>query len=59
MVWDFGAGDVVAGIRLALAVYQVSCVYENRAGERQWILGQDYHGLLTIHFRCTISKFCQ
>ena len=30
---DFGAGDVVAGIKLALVVYEVSCVYENRAGK--------------------------
>jgi hypothetical protein len=29
---DFGCGDVAAGIRLAHTVYQISCVYENRAG---------------------------
>lgn len=29
---DFGVGDVLAGIRLAHTIYQISCVYENRAG---------------------------
>ena len=58
MVWDFGAGDVVAGIRLALAVYQVSCVYENRAGERQTDSWKGRHELLTTCLRCAISKFC-
>ncbi|KAK5059855.1 hypothetical protein LTR84_009738 [Exophiala bonariae] len=31
---DFGCGDVLAGIRLAHTIYQISCVYENRADVR-------------------------
>lgn len=29
---DFGAGDIVAGVRLALAIYEYGFVEENAAG---------------------------
>ena len=34
MPWDFGAGDIIAGIRLAVAIYEFGFVEENAAGKR-------------------------
>ncbi|RVX67611.1 hypothetical protein B0A52_08140 [Exophiala mesophila] len=55
MVWDFGAGDVVAGIRLALAVYQVSCVYENRADVRYRNFVNEIHGFRELLIKLQTS----
>lgn len=33
MAWDFGCGDIVAGIRIALTLYEYGFVEENAPGE--------------------------
>jgi hypothetical protein len=32
MAWDFGCGDIFAGIRVALNIYEYGFVEENSAG---------------------------
>ena len=38
MAWDLGCGDIIAGIRIALTLYEYGFVEENAPGEFQLLL---------------------
>ena len=69
MPWDFGAGDIIAGIRLAVAIYEFGFVEENAAGKRLIEINSKCYGDFALYTlrrieltmflrnRCTLHNF--